>query len=1067
MLYLYQSNRLERLLDELCDIIARPLSRELAPEEIVVQNPGTARWLSRRLARRLGIAANLEFPLPARFVWTVFASQLEIPDTVRDFDRQTMLWRIFKLLGAPTRSPEFTPLEQYLQDDHDGRMRYQLAGRIADLFDQYMVYRPDMLAAWERGEEDHEWQAALWRQLTAGAKEHRAALLQKFRDICRRGSLDPARLPERVLVFGISSLAPAYLEVLQAISPLTDVHLFHLSPCRSYWLDLVSEKDMAKIRSRWRKQNIPDVSGYYETGNSLLTSLGSVGRDFSRQLLELDVLEKELYEAPGNNTLLACLQRDILDLPGHGEEEEAARAADRNDPSLQFHSCHSRLREIQVLHDRVLDMFARDPGLKPGDVLVMAPEIEAYDPAVRAVFGTAVQERHIPWSLADRTVRAEKPLAEAFLSLFELLAGRFTAPEILAFLETESVRRRFGIDEPGTAKIRRWIRESGIRWGMDAGHREQHGCDISDLHSWVFGLKRMLLGYLTGAEAEIFAGIAPYAELSADDALLLGRLSAFFTSLQAWSEKVRTVRSTDEWACLLHGILDDFFAPDSSEEDFETLRGLREIIEEWRRNSRDAEFAGRISLQVVTSHFAGILAARSDGQSFLSGRVTFCNMVPMRSLPFAVIWLLGMNDTDYPRSRRPDTFDRMRRNPAPGDRDRRSDDCYLFLEALISARRVFAVSWIGRDQQDNSIRSPSVVVATLLDQVEKMCRPAADRHFVPPVTEHPLQPFSRRCFAGDPATASYAAEWLPAVRRAPPPPFLAGPLPDPGEEYRHLEIRQLVRFWSNPVQAFLRERLGLDFAEREDALSEKEPFSTDALERYFFAGEITDDLLRGADAGVRYLRLRAEGRLPHGSIGRKVFDEVREAAEHFVLALAPHIGEPLEDIEIDLDIGPFHLSGWLDGLGTRGLVRYRAAALKCRDLLRLWIEHLAYNLAAPGQYPLQSWHIATDRIIRLLPVREPRRELENLLELYRRGMREPLRFYPRTSQASYLARTKGRPFVPSRTWDSAFRRKGEGDDPAYRLVFGENDPFAPPFAEHAEAVFEPLYRCLEESDASV
>ncbi|MDW7771598.1 MAG: exodeoxyribonuclease V subunit gamma [Desulfobulbaceae bacterium] len=1066
MFYLYQSNRLERLFDELANIIARPLSDPLIPEEIVVQNPGTARWLSRQIALRTGIAANLEFPLPARFIWRIFTSQLDIPEEGENFNRQAIRWRIFELLGTSVHRPEFTAIKRYLADDRDGRKVFQLAGRIADLFDQYLVYRPDLLTAWEAGE-DKDWQAALWREVAPPGSLHRAGLLQNFREHCRRGLPGRSALPERIIVFGVSSLAPAYLEVIHRISTAAEVHFFHLSPCRSYWFDLVSGKDIAKKRSLWRRKNLPDVSEYYETGNSLLASLGSVGQEFSLQLGELDVLEKELYEAPAGDFLLAALQRDILDLTDPEPQPVLAAPGRKQDNSVQFHICHSRTREVQVLHNSLLQLFEQDHGMKPGHILVMAPDIEVYDSAVRAVFEGVEQERYIPWSLADRSVRSEQPLVEAFLALFELLSGRFEAPEVIAFLENDAVLRRFAIGGAQISKIRDWVRESGIRWGRDAAHRQEYGCSMSDLHSWRFGLHRMLLGYISGSQAEMFAGIAPYSSLSADESVQLGKFAAFFDCLQTFSLRLPPDKSVQEWAMLLHDMLDDFFVPGNNEGDLKALLGLRETIEEWRRNCRAAGVAGKISLPVIKNYFTEMLSAKAGGQPFQSGRVTFCNMVPMRSLPFGVIWLLGMNDTDYPRNRRPAAFDLISRQPRLGDRNRRNDDCYLFLEALISARRVFGVSWVGRDQQDNSIRSPSVVVSSLLDYGRKLGRTEWGDGFELPVTEHPLQPFSTRCFNGSTATASYAAEWLPAQAAAEPQPFLPGPLPLPDEEWYELDLQQLVRYWLHPVQFFLRERLRLDPGEKENLLSGKEPFQADGLERYFLTREITDDIINGRNLDDRYSRLQASGRLPHGSFGREIFDGIRGAAEEFVSMLAPFTDEPREDLEIELTIDRFHLTGWLDGLNSKGLVRYRAASLKCRDLLRLWIEHLAYNLAIPDGYPGRSFHVAADNVICLQPVDDPLSELRKLLELYGQGLQAPLCFYPRTSEACYLALHKGKKFDPRTTWNSGFRSCGEGEDAAYRIAFKGADPFARPFAECAVDIYAPIYRYLEAGDAGV
>ncbi len=1069
MIKLHQSNRLERLLALLGAVLAEPPAEPLAPEMIVVQNPGMARWLLQQIALQAGIAANFVFPLPARFAWQVFASQLgEIPEQ-SDFERSVMQWRILGLLPELRRDRRFAEVAGYLRDDRDGRKAFQLAGRLSDLFDQYLVFRPDMLIEWEEGR-DEQWQAELWRRLTASNRRHRARLVHDFRQLRRRGGLSPAGLPRRICFFGISSLAPVYLELVDAVSALTEVHLLHLSPCRHYWGDLASAGEMARKRAAWRRWQKTDVSEYFEAGNPLLASLGTAGQEFFRQLVDLQVQEDEQYVKPAGQGLLARLQGDILDLVDRtepGRQPLPPAAADR---SVQFHVCHSPLREIEVLHDRLLDLFTADPDLKPADILVMAPDIETYAPAVAAVFGAAAGERRIPWSLADRSFREEQSLVGTFLFLLDLPTNRCAAPAVLSLLETPAVRHRFGVEEEELARLRDWLRESGIRWGLDAGHRRELGLEMSGLHTWSFGLDRLLLGYIAGA-AELCQGIAPCAAASGSEASLLGSLAAFVDRLRDWHGRLREARSAGDWTELLLRLLDDFFAPAGSEDEQDALLGLRATIVDCLGQCQQAGFTGLLSPVVIKDCLEQALAAPSPGQAFLSGRVTFCNMVPMRSVPFRVIWLLGMNDGDYPRNQRPVAFDLMAGTPRPGDRNRRNDDRYLFLEALLSARQVLAISWVGRDRRDNSVRPPSVVVAELQDYIDRSFSPDAGRACQQLTVEHPLQPFSPRCFDGSPGRASYAEQWLPLPGPATePPPFLSSPLPPAEEDRRLVEVKELVRFWSQPVRFFLQERLGLRLRAADEILPENEPFLAEPLQRYVLGQEAVTAVLAGRGNEEQLQWLRATGALPHGSFGVNLFHELAGAAAELAARVTPLLADPVAGLDVAVEIDGFRLSGRLDGLYGGGCVCYRAARLKGRDLLRLWLQHLVLNLLAPRQCALKSCHVAIDRTVRLRPVADPRAELRQLLELYLQGQCEPLRFFPETSRAWQEAwqAGKGRESeAAQKTWTGDFHRPGEGEDPAYRIAFKGDHPLADPFPALAQAVFGPLFAHLEDDDADL
>lgn len=1059
MWYLVQSNQLERLFERLAAVLAVPPADPLAAEVIVVQNAGMARWLSQRLALDAGVAANIRFPLPARFIWQVLAGQLTLPEDRGDFDRQVLRWRIFQALAGDGVRPRFAEPAAYLRDDRDGCKTLQLAEKVADLFDQYLVYRPDMLLAWESGE-DGGWQAELWRILAAGRAPHRARLLQLFRDRLRTGGITAAGLPQRISLFGLSTLAPVYLEILAAVSAVTDVHLFHLSPCRHYWGDLASNAEMARRRAGWRQRNSPDVSGYFDEGNPLLASLGKAGREFAQLLAGVEGEEEEWYREPAAGTMLGLLQRDILELENHAAPEAGKVTLAAADRSVQVHVCHSRLREVQVLHDTLLSLFAGDPRLTPRDILVMAPDIEAYGPAIQAVFDSAPERKFIPWSLADRMLRAEEPLADAFLTLLDLPGSRCSAPAVLAFLEQDAVRRRFDLDEDGLATIRRWLREAGIRWALDQEQRRQHGLDMDELHSWAFGMRRLFLGYFSGFDAPLFQGIAPCGPISAGDGVLLGRLAEFLDRLRQAGRILGSEHTPAEWAEALLGLLADFFDPGDSEEGQQSLQSLREAICALADDCRAGGLSGPVSPAVLRRYFRQELSASAGGQAFLSGRVTFCNMVPMRSIPFAVICLLGMNDTDYPRHQNRVSFDMIAADPRPGDRNRRDDDRYLFLESLLSARRVFFLSWIGRDQQDNSYRPPSVVVAELLDYLQRACI-TEEGEPVSLQVEHPLQPFSPRCFDGSTGQASYAEEWHPGGEADQEPVFVPGPLPDAEDAGRDIDLRQLQRFWAHPVRFFLQERLGLRLREEDESLPESEPFHPDPLARYSLASMVVRERLARSDQAMIRARLRAAGDLPHGGFGDNAWRDLAHMTDTLVTPLEPLLRDPREAAEVELALGDFRLAGWLDGLHAAGCVRYRPARTKGRDLLALWLEHLVLNCLRPAGCGLRSYQVATDRVTCLAPVQDPQGELLRLLTLFRQGQREPLHFFPETALAWCEATEEQRESKAKTAWQGGYKRKGENDDPAYRLGLRGREPLDRQFRELAAAVFRPLLAARE------
>jgi exodeoxyribonuclease V gamma subunit len=1092
-LYLFQSNRLENLFDALCATLTEPISNPLAPEVIVVQNPGMARWLSQQIALRTGISAHFAFPLPASFIWQLFEQTLQgLPDLSR-FDRNVLLWRVQNELESLPAEPGMEEINVYLAEDADGRKRFQLAEKISDLFDQYQVYRPAMLLHWEQGGEE-QWQARLWRRLTAENKKHRAALLHRFLQAAELGQLRTDSLPERVSVFGINSLAPAYLEVIERVSEFVDIRIFHLSPCQQLWDDILSERLLALKRQSWRDQGVDDLSAYFTAGNPLLASMGTVGQEFFSLLMAKDPRAVPLYQEPEGDALLHRIQSDILNLHDRGgqggglyqgldqggdrkfdqEFDQSKGALSPDDASIRFHCCHSPMREVQVLHDRLLDLFAGDPSLKPADILVMAPDITAYAPAVAGVFGSAPPARHIPWSIADQAGRQEQPVIEGFLNLLELQESRFTAPDVMALLENQAILRGFGLAAEDVVLMRSAILEAGIRWGLDQEQRCEQGLADAQQHTWDFGLDRLLLGYLTGPLDEPWQGIMACSGTVGSMGSWLGGLTDFIRSLQALRRRMMAVHPPEQWAELLHSLLDDFLVQDSAEENQDGVLILRRTIADFVEYCRLAGFEQQLGLPIIRHWFEMRLSEPAGGQAFLAGRVTFCNMVPMRSVPFQVIWLLGMNDLDYPRTQRTPAFDLMAQQPRLGDRSRRDDDRYLFLEALLSARAHLAVSWVGRDQQDNSSLPPSVVAAELRDYINRgwsVCneggregegeKTAADMLTV----DYPLQPFSRQCFSGNPKTASYASEWLPKPLPASACalPFLQGPLPQP-EPCRQVDLSRFVRFWNHPVRFFLEQRMGLRSRYEEEALPETEAFALDHLQKYLLRREI---ISRQRAEGTRekeeektriaspLYRMQAAGHLPGGRFGHILYQEMERNTAVLVDALEPLTQERADPEEVSLRIGDILLTGQLSSLYRSGRVTFRPATLKAGDRLKLWIHHLVLLMQNPTAVQPVSVHAALDTTVCFQEVERPEEELAALIRFFQQGETEPLHFYPNTSYAWAKARSEAAAWNAARnSWYSGFYR-GESDDPAYEIALRAQDPLDQRFVELAE-LFRPV-----------
>jgi exodeoxyribonuclease V gamma subunit len=1061
----YRSNRLEILTDRLAELLRLPLRSPLAREIVVAQSNGMARWLALRLADRLGVCANLDFLFPAAFLWEMSRAALRQLPPTSAFEKPALAWRVMNLLGSLEDAPCFAAPRAWLGNGGDDFRRYQLACRIADCFDQYLVYRPDWIRKWEAGEEDH-WQAELWRRLARSGESHRVRVQEQFRAALKQGDFNRRRLPERVAIIGLTALPPLYLDLLAELARRVDVHLFLLDPCQEYWGDIRAERDLARLG----EETDPDEV-YLTVGNPLLASLGKQGRDFIDLLQAYPRAEWDGFAEPAGDDLLHHLQADILHLRERGGDDCPPLPLRPDDRSVQIQVCHGPMREVEVLHDRLLALFETHQDLRPSDVIVMAPDIAAYGPLIEAVFDTAPRERRIPFSIADQGVRAENPLVETFFELLDLGGGRCDAGQVLGLLESPAVRRRFGLSEDDLERIRRWAREAGIRWGIDAEIKTTWELLATAEHTWRAGLDRLLLGYaLPGEGRDLYRDILPYDEVEGGEARALGQLQGFTEALFGLDARLRERRSLAEWAAALGALLDQFFEPREREEN--ELQLIRAALETLRNNAELAKFDEPVALPVVKSALRESLnPAESGAGRFLGGGVTCCAMVPMRSIPFPVVCLIGMNDDAYPRPRRPVDFDLMTGRFRRGDRSRRQDDRYLFLETLLSARRCFYLSYVGQNIRDNSVLPPSVLIGELLDTVDRGFLGAdGGRASGQLVTRHPLQAFSRRYFNGDGRLFGYAREWVEASRQAGrgernATPLLAVELPEPEPGSRTVTLEGLARFFTNPARWLLRERLGIRPAEGEEALETREPFVLDGLGSHQLVGRMLELYREGRPMVEIETIMRASGALPHGQVGQCVFAGARERVARFAGKLGRALSrQEIEPLVVDLTLGEFRVTGRLTGLTPAGWVGYRLANVKANDYLNLWLRHLALNAAAPEGVAPQSHWVAEDKDVLLEPVEDPERLIRALLALYWQGTRRLLHFFPKSARV-YVERLRkdrdgDRALRAARSeWEGSEHGESrpEREDAYYQLAFRDTNPLDEEFVESATAVFEPLF----------
>ena len=837
---------------------------------------------------------------------------------------------------------------------------------------------------------------------------------------------------------------------------------------------------------------------HLDEGHPLLASMGKLGREFQGLLEEITQYQEgdELYLDPGDDTLLYKLQSDILNLQNPEDASSAKYDLASDDRSVQIHSCHSPLREVEVLRDQLLWLFDNDNNLNPEDVIVMMPRIADYAPLIEAVF----QSSTIPYRVADRFAGVDI-YNNALLAVIEILNGRFGLSEVMDLLSHRPIRDRFAISIEDIPTLSTWARQSGVRWGVDASHREAQGQPKDHTNTWRFGLDRLLTGFAMGKHDALWQEVLPATEGAHAESHLLNALIEFTDALFLLRKTVQTERSFADWQQPLELIIDKMLLP---EDDAGQHLQLRQKIHKSLQPAAAGRFDTPLSIDIIRRHLQESLDDQGGARGFLSRGVTFCEMVPMRTIPFKVVALMGLSDGAYPRSEQKLGFDIMATQPLPGDRSGRDDDRYLILEALLAARQNFIITYVGQSIRDNAELPPSVLIADLIDTIDATSSDAAtfsdaatssDRNSQPAhktlFTTHPLQPFSPRYFdsSGSQKLFSYSQQFHQAAlsltgNKEPPALLLTSELKRADSPPEAVSLFELSRFFDNPCRHLLQNELDIHLDNESSTLNDREPLELDPLENYSLGTDTLNKHLAGADFTEINKLLPATGHLPTGKLGQLKLDEVQDLVEqisqrhHEVAAgVLPH--DPLA-FEHQPEDSSIMLTGTLRDLRPKGLILSRYGSLTGKYLMRAWLQHLILNILKPdGIEPVTTFIGKNKGVVDAIRFKsEPNANeiLRSLFKVYNEGQNKKLPLFPNASASAGESLSKHpndedkASGAAAKSFSPTQYNAGRNDlgDPYIARLWGDDDPpfmsdsaAYESFMSHAKDVYTPLYNALE------
>lgn len=1074
MLKFFYGTQLENLADQLIDELGQQAPRKLlSPEIFVVQNHGIGQWLSLYIANQLGVSANLEFEFPSERIWSLIRQiDDEIPQTLPS-DRQPMTWSLMNLLQDEQILSEFENLNRYVQDEDPTQQAirtWKLSSKIADVFDQYLIYRPELIMDWEAGilrhnSEAEQWQSKLWNKLVERWKQidltdewlHRARLQQKLMKAIKQGTLDRKKLPERVSIFGVSDMSPVFIETMVHLSKLVDVHFYQLT------VD-------------------PGIKECDEFKNPLLQSLGRQGTQFmshfSRSLEQAPDV-KECVDSNGKSdekSAFEGVQTDIReDNPLTGRNLNVAAA----DSSIQVHSCHSAMREVEVLYDQLLALLDENHDMTPDNILIMTPDIETYAPMIEAVFEKPEEgQPKIPYSIADRGIQGANPAIKSFLKILELCESRFKVTDVLDLLDANPVQEAFEFTDEDLNRLEQWIRDNRIRWGIDAPFKRSMEVPENNSFTWKAGVDRMLLGFTMRSEDDkLYHGIFPYRDIeTSQDGTLVGKLSHFLHALFDFSREVRENKPPAGWLQVINKLAETFL-PDTRNY-FRDLSQIRDALDRLEETTSWAGYDHELPFWIVRSWLQEQLESQTTGGGRIGQGVTFSSLMPMRSIPFRFIGMIGMNDGAFPRSKIPIEFDLMNLEPQPGDPVQAREDRYLFLENLLSARSHIYFSYTGQSNRQDSEFPPSVVLKEFLDYLQEHYGLKSDKI----IQTHRLQAFSTVYFE-DSSLFTYSKTQQNISRQlqngqTTSSQFMNRELPEPEKEWKRLSIQNLVSFFQHPAKYLLHQRLGIYLREEDLLTEDREPFELDGLDGYQVGQELLDRYMKDKPLDSYRHVLESRDMLPDGWSGEQAYNQKVKEVRDFGSEIATTFDRrELDDLEVDCEIDSFRIVGKLSDIYDNALMRYRFGKMRPKDLIDLWIRHLLFQQVKPASHPGYSKLFTRDKKTpfaeyRLSPIEDPKPILSVLSKMYWEGLQQCIYFFPETSFA-YGREVCEKGNAPesglkkaAREWDRSYGSyPGEVGDPYNKLLMGPKNPLEHEKFQHMAVQFwSPFFEVLNQEE---
>ena len=1022
MFNIHQSHSLQNLADRLSDIFGSAGSNPLAQQWVIVQNNEIKEWLSLQLAKKQGISGNLKFIFPSEFIWLLYRLKHKSVPKVLPSDLQAMQWAIFSQLS--TNKELLSKLPAFGDLENDTKRLFQLSSQLADNFDQYQVYRPDMMESWIKGEfttshKDEKWQLSIWRKLNQVWNQSK-----KTKEIPRRSEAYSELLnwlensdndiwnhiPDDLYIFGLSQNARPFLEVIAKMSSVKEVHFLTKSvPAFN------SNSEVKALSDRWAK---PATE-------------------------QLNLLKSIL-----NNEKYPFQEQTILSKQGNSI------------PEISIHSCHNNRREVEVLKDQILYFLDSHPEAKASDILVMVPDAEEYAGILETVFKE--EEPVLPVSQLSRKEyqSAEQTISE----LLALLGSKFKASSVLEFLNLELVKSKFKLSDDHLDLIEDWVLANKVHHSL--------GDDFNQQYSWQKGLNQLVSGFMLRPDSlELYKGIVPFNELaSSEDAEITAYFSQFINALHQAKKESNTEQTPLEWLNFTESLVDTFIG--DVNDSGTSSAGIKKLLEKLRQQISYTEYHQKVDFNLIKDWLSGQLSSKDSSSGRFGQGVTVSSYIPYRSIPFRFIAMLGVNESVFPRKAVRPEFDLIYANPRPGDRIMKDDDSYLFLETLQAAEEHIHLSYKGQDQRSDSERLPSILIQQLLDVMNDEENS---------IIRHSLHPFNRAYFAVS-SLRSYSESDRNIAQK-----LLSEtdnqPILFANHEWRveslidldKISISELIRFFTHPSKYMLKSILDIKNYNSFNEVIDREEFKIKGLERYKLDDYLFDSIAKNQPIEKVYDYAVAAALIPEKLQGQKSFQAEQKSVEQLYDKLKDFTEAEEREEEIRISVGDVEFYGVIDGIYGDILVSHRVGKRRAQHEVSHWLQHLL--LLMNGTQINKSVFISKDKgeieVLEIETANIAENPLSDYIDWFLKEDRalKKTAFFPESSKAfaedfmkngeEESAKSKARS-----AWEvTKFNKYGESGDFFNALMWrGYNPIESSVFQGNSKRFWDPYFRALNKGN---